>query len=139
MLCSKILVAYDGSELAQKSLEKAMQIARSDSKIKIEVLHVIAVPHSVLDNLQGITDAIYQEGEDIIANAKLALATLPNPHQTYLFVGSPAYHILEHAKEYHCDLIIMGSRGLDGIKELFLGSVSHAVVQHAKVPVLIVK
>lgn len=139
MLCSKILVAYDGSELAQKSLEKAMQIARSDSKIKIEVLHVIAVPHSVLDNLQGITDAIYQEGEDIIANAKLALATLPNHHQTYLFVGSPAYHILEHAKEYNCDLIIMGSRGLDGIKELFLGSVSHAVVQHAKVPVLIVK
>jgi nucleotide-binding universal stress UspA family protein len=51
---------------------------------------------------------------------------------------SPAYVILNHAREHGCDLIIMGSRGLTGIKE-FLGSVSHTVVQNSQVPVLIVK
>ncbi len=51
----------------------------------------------------------------------------------------PAYKvILEHAKENNSDLIIMGSRGLSGVKE-YLGSVSHYVVQHSSVPVLIIK
>lgn len=139
MLCTKILVPYDGSELAQKSLEKAIMIASSDQTIKIEVLHVVSIPvHTVLDNLQAVEDAIYQDGKEVLGKAKLALSTLPNFYQTFLLEGSPAHLILNHAKEHHCDLIIMGSRGLTGIKE-FLGSVSHTVVQHAQVPVLIVK
>ena len=51
---------------------------------------------------------------------------------------SPAYVILNHAKEYNCDLIVMGSRGLSGIKE-FLGSVSHKITQRSQIAVLIIK
>ncbi|WP_269085328.1 universal stress protein [Peribacillus muralis] len=46
--------------------------------------------------------------------------------------------LLEHVNTHNCDLIIMGSRGLSGFKE-FLGSVSHYIVQHSPVPVLLVK
>ena len=53
MFCSKILVAYDGSDLADKSLKKAMDIAKNDLRIKIEVIHVLKIPpHTVMDNSQ---------------------------------------------------------------------------------------
>lgn len=141
MLCSKILVAYDGSELAQKALEKAIEIAKIDSTIKLEVVHVITIPTAVsnTDSLQAFEDAIYQEGEDMIAKVKLVLSKIPNHSGAVLLKGlSPAYVILNHINKRNCDLIIMGSRGLTGIKE-FLGSVSHTVVQRSPIPVLLIK
>lgn len=141
MLCSKILVAYDLSNLAQRSLEKALEIAKTDPAIEIHVIHVVTVPeiaHTAVE-FTALVDAIYQEGKDIIAKAELSLSKLPNPFQTYLLKGkSPAQVILNHAQKYNCDLIVAGSRGLSGIKEL-LGSVSHKIVQRAQMTVLIIK
>jgi len=140
MFCSKILVPYDDSELAQKSLEKAILLANIDASISLEIIHVITAPvfPPVLDIPIDFEDILLEEGKAIIAKAESALTTLQNDHQCYLLEGSPAHLILDHAKEHNCDLIIMGSRGMTGIKE-FLGSVSHMVVQHSHVPVLIVK
>jgi nucleotide-binding universal stress UspA family protein len=56
-----------------------------------------------------------------------------------LVEGRPADEIVETAKEGNFDLIVMGSRGLGGIKEFFLGSVSDRVADEAECPVLIVK
>jgi len=54
--------------------------------------------------------------------------------------GHPAKVIIDIAeKTVGADLIVIGSRGLGGFKELLLGSVSHAVVNHARDPVLIVR
>jgi len=53
--------------------------------------------------------------------------------------GAVADEILKTADSSKADLIMMGSRGLTGFKELVLGSVSSAVVHRAKVPVLTVK
>ena len=53
--------------------------------------------------------------------------------------GSAAQSILEFADSHNSDVIIIGSRGLGSIREFVLGSVSHNVVQHARIPVLIVK
>lgn len=142
MLCSKLLVAYDDSDLSQRALEKALEIAKTNPEIEIQVVHVITVPEiarSEMGKFQALVDAIYQEGKDIIAKVELALSKLPNHSQAYLLEGrSPAYVILNHAKEYNCDLIVMGSRGLSGIKEL-LGSVSHKITQRSQIAVLIIK
>jgi len=141
LLCSKILVAYDGSELSKKALGKALEIAKMDQAVKVEVIYVIPmpkIPHTVLANIQNIDSILYQEGEEIMAQVQACLSNIPNFSRTYLLIGSPAACILEHAKEYRCDLIIMGSRGLGGLKE-YLGSVSHAVVHCSNMPVLIVK
>ncbi|MNR36447.1 Stress response protein NhaX [compost metagenome] len=56
-----------------------------------------------------------------------------------LLQGSPAEVILAYAKEHGADVIVIGSRGLGGIREFVLGSVSHNVVQSARIPVLVVK
>lgn len=141
MLCSKILVAYDHSDLAQRSLKKALEIAQTDPAIEVHVVHAVVVPEiarSVLE-FSALVDAIFQEGKDILTKAESSLSRLPNPSQTYLLEGkSPAQVILQHAQKHNCDLIVLGSRGLSGIKE-FLGSVSHKIVQQAKITVLIIK
>ncbi len=56
-----------------------------------------------------------------------------------LEVGHPSERIIALSKEFECDAIVIGSRGLSGIAEFFLGSVSSKVSQYADVPVLIVK
>lgn len=53
--------------------------------------------------------------------------------------GAIAYEILKAAEFNKADLIVIGSRGLTGFKEMVLGSMSNAVVHRAKVPVLTVK
>lgn len=140
MLCSKILVAYDGSDLAKRALEKALEIGKIDPAIEIQVVHVIMIPeltNAEQSKFQAFVDNIYEKGKDIIAEIELALFKLPNQSHVFLLEGkAPAYIILNHAKENNCDLIIMGNRGLSGIKE-FLGSVSHTVVQRSKIPVLL--
>ena len=56
-----------------------------------------------------------------------------------LEVGHPSERILSVAKKTSCDAIVIGSRGLSGIAEFLLGSVSSKVSQYATIPVLIVK
>lgn len=141
MLYSKILVAYDGSDLAKRALEKALEIGKIDSTIEIQVVYVIKIPEIAAEQskFQALVDDIYQRGKDTIEKIESALSKLPNHSHAFLLEGkAPAYVILNHAKENNCDLIIMGSRGLSGIKE-FLGSVSHTVVQRSQIPVLIMK
>jgi nucleotide-binding universal stress UspA family protein len=56
-----------------------------------------------------------------------------------LVEGRPSTRIVETAKEGNFVLIVMGSRGLSGVKEFFLGSVSDRVADDAECPVMIVK
>ncbi len=58
---------------------------------------------------------------------------------TGLLDGDPADEILHYAEANGIDLIITGSRGLSGLKSLFLGSLSHKLVENAKCPCLVVK
>ena len=53
--------------------------------------------------------------------------------------GNPAELILEKSREDGCDSVVIGSRGLSGITEFLLGSVSSKVSQYAEVPVFVVK
>ncbi|WP_282937928.1 universal stress protein [Paenibacillus sp. RC67] len=140
MLFTKILVAYDGSNLSKKALAKAIDIIQQEAAHDAQAppLHVI---HGVQDVSYAmgttitidpkISEAVIQEAKDVIPASVDASYVIQN--------GSPANTILDYADENGIDLIIMGSRGLGAIREFFLGSVSHNVVQNAKVPVLIVK
>jgi nucleotide-binding universal stress UspA family protein len=66
-------------------------------------------------------------------------AELRNPVHTYSVQGHSGSEIVKYANEKDADLIVIGSRGLSNLKELFLGSCSHYVVQKATCPVFIIK
>jgi nucleotide-binding universal stress UspA family protein len=59
--------------------------------------------------------------------------------QDFIEVGEPYMKINAAAEKYSADIILMGTHGISGLKELFIGSVSEKVVQHASRPVLAVK
>lgn len=135
MWCRKIMVAYDGSEAAKLSLEKAIDMAEACSA-EVIALHVTTVTSSSeMDNV----GASALDSAEVRAGALGILGRFSGRQRFVTVAGmTPSYVIIDQAAKCGCDLIIMGSRGLTGIKE-FLGSVSHGVVQHAPVPVMIVK
>ena len=141
MAFKRILTAFDESELALKSLTQAIQLADGHPETEIYALHVVTLPRN-----QAITPylfeqfeaSIYKYGEEVLKKAHGKLDALPNKTEAYIAEGAPIRVILEEAERLDCDLIVMGSRGLSGFKE-FLGSVSHYIVQHSHIPVLLVK
>ncbi|MCL1632150.1 universal stress protein [Sporolactobacillus sp. CPB3-1] len=141
MLFSKILVSYDDSDLSKKALQKAADLARIDEKSELDVLNVVTVPTNqfiVGDVYREVRESTLKYGHEIVRRAQKVLDELPNATHLFVEEGQPVHTILEFASENDYDLIVIGSRGLSGVKE-FLGSVSHGVVQRSKVPVLIIK
>ena len=143
MTYSRILVAYDGSDLAKKALDEAVLLTSCNPTTEIHVVHVVKIVKPVTGGEFGVekyvNENMYKEGEEVLAGIKDFLSRIPNPVKTFVIGDyNPSDAIISHAKEDDCDLIVMGSRGLGGIK-MFLGSVSHTVIQRSEISVLIVK
>lgn len=140
MLFSHVLVPYDGSELSVKSLDKAIEFAQLDPNMKITVLHIVSIPPRAVQMslYHQYKQSILDQANEIIEPAKAKLAELENPSQALVKEAPSFSAILQLAKEWDCDLIIMGSRGLSGIKE-FLGSASHLIIQKSPIPVMLMK
>lgn len=137
MLCSKILVAYDGSELAKKSLDKALEL-QAVTSAKVCVVYVTEIPRMPRP-MEKIQDGIEYQNNKILNELEKKLSGLSDKCSVEHLQGMEvSYALLEHARRCGYDLIVIGSRGLTGIHE-FIGSVSHAVIQHSTVPVLVVK
>ncbi len=141
----KIFIAIDGSEHAWKALDYAAELAKgmnctlfvytalkpSDSGALL-AMYDMDDP-MLASEVEGLDDL----GDKILNQAK---ARISGVSAEYAYeVGYPPELILTAAEKYEADMIVMGSRGLSGIKELLLGSVSNHVVHYAKVPVVIVK
>jgi nucleotide-binding universal stress UspA family protein len=143
MLYSKILVAYDGSYAADEALEQALRLNQLLPGSILKVIHTFDIPNFVLGEALIMPSAelnndIYAEAQAVVERAEALTAPFPNT-SVVMIQGDAAKTILNEAKTMHCDLIVIGSRGIGGIQELVLGSVSHYVVQHAEIPVLVVK
>lgn len=141
---SKVLVAYDGSELSKKALQMAAAFSKENPSLQIEIIHVyqiptIAIGEGVYTPTAHAAFNYYENAEKTLEEAKETISATTNNVNAVLKEGTFAKTIVDYASEAECDLVLIGSRGLSGIKEYFLGSVSHYVVQKSNVPVLIVK
>ena len=128
---SKLLVAVDGSEQANKALKYASNLAMK-FKAKVTLLHV---SESKLANLER--EAVRIVGENILSDAATNFEGIDLDKR--LEYGSPAQNIIKVARQENYDLIILGSRGLNSVKRYLLGSVSEDVSMHARRSVLIVR
>lgn len=143
MIFKNIVIAYDGSELAKKALNNAYHLAKDNLNTRLHVVHFCHFPGMVIGEAviplsTGTDNPDYVKAEQLLSEAKQLISHYENA--TFVIKqGQPAAELLQYADEQDCDLIIIGSRGLDGIREWVLGSVSHHVVQHSKIPVLVIK
>ncbi|MCD7035819.1 universal stress protein [Metabacillus sp. GX 13764] len=138
----KILVAYDGSELSKKAYKEAVALAKGSPDSEVKAVMVIS------PSKYAATNSYYGMAEDEFEEAALLMKRvcerlredLPErTTDTAVLQGAPGEEIVRYAIMNSSDLIIMGSRGLGGFKELFLGSVSHSVLQLSNCPVLVIK
>jgi nucleotide-binding universal stress UspA family protein len=138
----KILVGLDGSAGSARAMEWAIAIARP-LHAEIIAAHVFQLVPSVpaVYGLAPIpfSDDWRQELRRQFENEWCApLKRAGVPYQMVFQMGSPAETLISVAKQSQSDLIVTGTRGLGGFKELMLGSVSHQLVLHATVPVVVI-
>lgn len=141
---SRILVAYDGSDLSKKALDIALEFLQKDKRVELEVLSVTNTPSIAAVGSYGvyspeIIKEAHENAKKMIEEVKTRLEGIPNKNRIDVLEGNPGKMIVDFAKQSDVDLIILGSRGLSNLQELFLGSVSHFVVQRSHCPVFVVK
>ena len=142
----KILVPVDGSETSWRAMDEARKLAEKfdGSLVVVNVIQpynsaaLLAVPLDQATITQG-NNELAKIGDKVLAAAKEKMADFKGEISYDLEVGHPSERIIVVSKDRGCDSIVIGSRGLSGIAEFFLGSVSSKVAQYATLPVLIVK
>ena len=136
----KVLLAVDGSENSMRAAEEAVKIASLIPDCKIEVVYVADFSKSKKEILhsQGKEDLEFSRRkklspiEEIIKSKNVV-------YEIKILHGEPGPTIIEYANNEKGDLVVIGSRGLNSLQEMVLGSVSHKVVKRVDCPVLIVK
>ncbi|WP_153465313.1 universal stress protein [Sediminibacillus terrae] len=136
----KILLASDGSEHAIRAVEKALFLTRNNSNAFIEVVYVVDRDKSKADVLQNWNAAdIDLKRKEKLAFTEQKLKHAGVRYQINILHGDPGPSIVKHANEKAFDVCVIGSRGLNSLQEMVLGSVSHKVAKRANCPVMIVK
>jgi len=147
---SRILVAIDGSENSVKAAHLAIDLARR-RQASLFVLHVIQTPTYTEVAVPGATasPAFSREYNDLAKkDAKKWVADIVKEEEDAglevrgeIVQNTPSavQAITERASSLNIDLIVMGTRGLTGVRKLLLGSVSSGVVSHAPCSVLVVR
>jgi nucleotide-binding universal stress UspA family protein len=139
-----ILLPTDGSELSEAAIRKGIQFAKS---IGARVTGFYAMPefHVFTYRTEMLEDTQEQFVKDTKAHADKYLAaikkvandagvacdtlraTSDHPHEA----------ILKAARDRGCDLIMMASHGRKGVQGMLLGSETHKVLTHSRIPVLV--
>lgn len=151
---NNILVAIDGSHTSDLALREAIKLAKEGGSKLIAV--------TVLDNpLQSYSTPsyytsfsfdeahkdFYRFAENVLENAECVAEKMGNLKIKTCLVdmGLNSGHndiapaIENVAKDYHADLIVIGTHGRRGYKHFFLGSVAEQVVRQARIPVLLIR
>lgn len=144
---SRILLASDGSDHALKAARAAGEMAlKFGSRLVMVSVFAPPVPigSMVIDSAPGLdTDVFVRLCSDVQDAVERRtgqiLDELNVAYECRREVGHPAEVIVDIAAHEKADLIVLGSRGLGGVKSFLLGSISDRVMHHAHCPVLIVK
>lgn len=141
----KILVALDGSDHSRRALDEVLKLFVTNS-LHIHLLSVCEPIHvnevlfkDTLGEMRQLEDEHMAAGRMIVEEAAAKLTGSHISHDAHVEIGHPAQMITESAEKYHCEMIVMGTRGMGAIRSLAVGSVANKVVHLAEVPVLLVK
>ena len=142
---SRILVPIDGSEIAERAVKKAIQLAELSGGT-IDFLYVANITgvtgglhwQNNLNLPADVLETLKESGNTVIEKMVKNVPDKINVNR-HCKAGLPAEVILAVAKELDSSIIVMGSRGLNAAESMVLGSVSQFILERVKCPVLIVK
>jgi len=156
-MLKKMLVPYDGSKPSDDALEEAIKLANWTGTGAAEIILLYVIPEMHLPpsfdygmrlpNVKTTKEylkELYQEMKkraiEMLEEKRKKCAEAGITARTQTFIGHPADKIIAYANDENVDLIVIGNTGLSGLlsKIKTLGSVSRAVSERAKCPVMIV-
>jgi nucleotide-binding universal stress UspA family protein len=141
----KILVPIDFSEQAEFAAKVAAKIAK-ETDAKLVLLHLLDLPTDVIDpsnygnNSNSPITLLYMKRaqEQFEKLTKRYFLKNIKVEKSVVF-HNPFEGIIEESKRLDVDLVVMGSQGVSGFEEMFVGSNTERVVRHSSVPVMVVK
>ena len=141
----KILIPTDFSDVAEKALAFAKQLKDAGTK-EIVLLHVIKkssleviAQYSSIRDFEEVENEVEGDARKKISRIEKELKETGFQVKVRIETGFPFSEILRVENEENVSIIVIGSHGMSNIKEIFLGSVSEAVIRNAQKPVLVIK
>jgi nucleotide-binding universal stress UspA family protein len=132
----RVLVAYDGSDVSRRALDRVVTFMSSAEVALVTVARPIYRDQRYTGYADPKTE---EEQRKVLLDARGALEREGIASTGYGGVGDPAEEILKTAKAFGADLIVMGARSLGTVQRVVLGSVSTKVMHEADCDILIVK
>lgn len=135
-----ILLAADGSENSMRAANEALKIAKVSSPCKVTVLFVIDIEKVKTEVLHSASiDSLYMERRQKLVPIEQLFEAAQLNINIEMIHGIPGPEIVKYANSQDVDLVIIGSRGLNSLQQMVLGSVSHKVMKRVNCPAMIVK
>ncbi len=140
-----LLVPLDGSDVAQRALDHAIDYAHSSGG-EIDLIHVIdrrivqAAPKALpLDAQKSLLEKLEEHGSGVLEQAAGTARSRGVRAHTHLVHGIIAEEVERVSTRIGCDLIVMGTHGRRGWAPMILGSVAESVLQRCTASVLLVR
>lgn len=141
----KVLLAIDGSSYSAEAVgEVAARMWSPETMVRVlTAVEPVTPPTTEIwydaDALEHTRQEMIERGERLVAGVAKGLHAAGLAVETAVRDGDPRTVIVDEAKEWSVDLIVMGSHGYTGLARLLLGSVAHSVVSHAPCSVEVVR
>lgn len=136
----RILAATDFSSTANAGVDWAIELALAHDA-RIDLVHALLVPSRATDFVPSppdFTEALQEAASGRLNEITTRVREMGVEVSAELKLGVPSQVIIEAATQQDADLVVIGTRGLSGLRHLLLGSTAERVVQHAHCPVLTV-
>ena len=146
----RVLIAVDGSDFSCEAIKRSCQMIGKKSDVSVKIISVYENPYYITTEpvafsaefINEILNFAKEQAERVVAEAvSIFKENLreENIHLTTQVIGGkPADEIIETAREWKADLIVMGSHGRGFWGRAIIGSVSDAVVHQAECPVMVI-
>jgi len=139
-LYKHILLAADGSENAIRAAKEAIKIAKVSQGAMIDIVYVADFEKSKRDVLHATSpESLELERRRKVEPIEQLVKEANVLAKITILKGAPGPEIVRYANEENVDLVVIGSRGLNALQQMVLGSVSHKVMKRVTCPALIVK
>ena len=134
-----ILVPLDGSQNSFRGLDYAIGIARNCQAVITGIYVTSLSPPTSVEQKKYIKNILLKKVNEFIEKAKMNCAQEGILFYHKILHGNEGPKIVKFGHEKKFDMIVIGSRGMSNIKEMFLGSTSNYVLHKSKIPVLVIK
>ena len=142
-MLKKVLLAFDGSKDSLKATDYVLRMAKDNDDMEVEIIYVreTVIDHTsrVIFNTVELEEEFEKEAQEVMSIAIEKFKDSGIKYETKVLKGDPAEIICKEAEESGITEIVVGSRGMNPVTMVLIGSVTLKVLHHAPCTVIVAK